>query len=605
MSLTPLLRSHLPEVSFSPITTLGELEDRTFVISDPRTVCIHRRKTALDFSLQTGMRAVQGFGSQVQKVSTQSVNGHSQIEYTFPFLPSQDDWAILLKSLMHQLDPVRLLIRLKPLSQAKQHGHTMEQLIQTCDQVMEAHQDFIPAHRKAKQLRAAALKQQAEKAGTCFQLGIFVLTHNAPDLGLARVVGRSMSRSTRLEDEDDLFQGGFVCTDLGRASAQETNYVYEVDSFSVREAAAAFRLPSPPLEDIPGLPVQRARTCLAFLPEPSREQSRLRLFVNAHQGSRQPVYQSVDDRMKHTFVLGQTGTGKSTLLESMILQDIRAGHGLAVIDPHGDLVEPILGKIPRERSRDVVFFDMLDREYPPGFNLLEWQTLMERDMIVDDLYMTLDRLYDMQQTGGPMFESHFRSMLKLLMGDQHHEDYVPTLLEFSLCYQDRDFRRWLKTRTSDKQVLDFIKEAERTEGDVNLDNVSTYITSKFNRFIQDTSLRRIIGQDLLSAVMGNVGTLLFFRVGQQDAPVLAPMLQPRFNGLDLVNLPDWQGYTKLQLGRSNIQPFSFVTEKDETPNSQARARQNRNFSRKHYGRPADEVDEEIAARRERVLEMAE
>ncbi|MCF8109186.1 MAG: hypothetical protein K9J81_09360, partial [Desulfohalobiaceae bacterium] len=89
-----------------------------------------------------------------------------------------------------------------------------------------------------------------------------------------------------------------------------------------------------------------------------------------------------------------------------------------------------------------------------------------------------------------------------------------------------------------------------------------------------------------------------------DAPVLAPMLQPRFNGLDLVNLPDWQeGYTKLQLGRSNIQPFSFVTEKDETPNSQPRARQNRNFSRKRYGRPADEVDEEIAARRARVMDF--
>lgn len=215
-----------------------------------------------------------------------------------------------------------------------------------------------------------------------------------------------MSTSTRFEEEEDRFQGDFDCKDLGRASAQETDYVYEVDSFSVREAAAAFRLPSPPLEDIPGLPVQRARTCLAFLPEPSREQSRLRLFVNAHQDSRQPVYQSVDDRMKHTFVLGQTDTGKSTLLESMILQDIRAGHGLAVIDPHGDLVEPILGKIPRERSRDVVFFDMLDREYPPGFNLLEWNTLME----------------------------------------------------FSLCYQDEDFRQWLKARNSDKQVLDFIKE---------------------------------------------------------------------------------------------------------------------------------------------------
>ena len=437
----------------------------------------------------------------------------------------------------------------------------------------------------------------------------------------------------------------------------------------------------------------------------------MRLFVNSHQGGRQPVYQSVEDRMKHCFVLGQTGTGKSTLLESMILQDIHAGRGLAVIDPHGDLVEPILGKIPKERSRDVIYFNMLDREYPPGFNLLEWRTLEERDMIVDDLYLTLDRLYDMRETGGPMFESHFRNMIKLLMGDRKNPLFVPTLLEFSLCYRDRKFRRWLKEQIHDPQVLDFITQAEDTRGDADLDNVSTYITSKFNRFVQDTTLKRIIGQektsldfegimnsgkillvnmgkgrfgpvvssllanqlvtkfklaamkrgdmpsekrrdfflyvdeahnlpvenfmellsearkyrmglimatqyvaqlkgrlqgqDLLSAVMGNVGTLLFFRVGQQDAPVLAPMLQPRFNSLDLVNLPDWQGYSKLQLGRSNVQPFSFVTEKDDSPCSQARARQNRNFSRTKYGTYYKEVDEQIAARRERVLEMAE
>ncbi len=116
---------------------------------------------------------------------------------------------------------------------------------------------------------------------------------------------------------------------------------------------------------------------------------------------------------------------------------------------------------------------------------------------------------------------------------------------------------------------------------------------------------KLHGQDLLSAVMGNVGTLLFFRVGQEDAPVLASMLQPRFNGLDLDNLPDWQGYTKLQLGRSNVQSFSFVTEKDESPWNEFLNMRNRDLSRERYGRPADEVDEEIAARRERVLEKAE
>ncbi len=420
------------------------------------------------------------------------------------------------------------------------------------------------------------------------------------------------------------------------------------------------------------------------------------------------MLQSLDDRMKHTFILGQTGTGKSTLMESMIIQDIRSGHGLAVIDPHGDLVESILGKIPKERTKDTIYFDMLDWEYPIGLNLLEWKTVEERDMIIDDLYFTMDRLYDMKLTGGPVFETHFRNMLKLLMGDQHHEYFIPTMLEFSLCYQNKRFRSWLKKRICDPQVVDFVNEAEAIEGDFSLQNISFYITSKLNRFIQDGTIKRIIGQertsldfesimntgkillvkmgkgrlgpvvsslltnqlvskfklatmkrgempvnkrrdfflyvdeahnlpvenfmdllsearkyrtglimatqymsqltskdpsqDLLSAILGNVGTLVLFRMGQLDAHQLAPILQPRFSSLDLVNLPDWQGYTKPQLGRNNIQPFSFETEKDNTTYIDFIARHVREFSRNRYGTHYSRVDEQIARRRKKIFE---
>ena len=96
---------------------------------------------------------------------------------------------------------------------------------------------------------------------------------------------------------------------------------------------------------------------MAALPHKTPGGKKLKLCLSNHQGVSQEVVQTPDDRMKHTFILGQTGTGKSTLMESMILQDIDAGHGVAVIDPHGDLVDPLLGKIPKERSRDVVYFD--------------------------------------------------------------------------------------------------------------------------------------------------------------------------------------------------------------------------------------------------------
>jgi hypothetical protein len=122
-------------------------------------------------------------------------------------------------------------------------------------------------------------------------------------------------------------------------------------------------------------------------------------------------------------------------------------------------------------------------------------TIEERDLIVDELYMTMDRLYDLRQTGGPIFETNFRGMLKLLMGDKPRNGFVPTILEFAMCYLEKDFRKWLGKSVADPQIQDFIKELDRTCGEASLNNLSPYITSKFSRFTSDTTLRRIIGQD--------------------------------------------------------------------------------------------------------------
>ncbi|MEK7499012.1 MAG: DUF87 domain-containing protein, partial [Patescibacteria group bacterium] len=92
---------------------------------------------------------------------------------------------------------------------------------------------------------------------------------------------------------------------------------------------------------------------------------------NIYRGIETPVYLAESDRRRHLYLIGQTGTGKTTMFLNMIIQDIYAGHGVGVIDPHGDLIEEILQHIPSERAKDVVLFDPRDKDMPLGFNILE------------------------------------------------------------------------------------------------------------------------------------------------------------------------------------------------------------------------------------------
>ena len=147
---------------------------------------------------------------------------------------------------------------------------------------------------------------------------------------------------------------------------------------------------------------------MQLFPEIKEKDDSITLFENVHGSIHQPVFMDLPDRLRHICIFGQTGTGKSTLLEYMIMQDIKAGRGLALIDPASDMADSILGKIPMEREKDVIVFDTADSERPVGFNIFQYKDVRERDLIIDELYVTLDHIYDMHQTGGPIFESNMR-----------------------------------------------------------------------------------------------------------------------------------------------------------------------------------------------------
>ncbi len=258
---------------------------------------------------------------------------------------------------------------------------------------------------------------------------------------------------------------------------------------STEELASVFHLPLSG-SSLPGVRWLKARSA----PAPWGMSEGISLGVNKYRGRETEVRLAKTDRRRHLYVIGQTGTGKTGLLQRLIHQDVDRGAGLCVIDPHGDLTESILGLIPKERWEDVVLFDPTDLEKPFGLNMLEYnpQHPEQKTFIIDELINIFNKLYDLKATGGPLFEQYTRNALLLLM-DYPERGY--TLMDVPRVLADKNFRRSLLSQTENPVVKDFWeKEAEKAGGEASLANMVPYITSKFNAFISNDFMRPIVGQ---------------------------------------------------------------------------------------------------------------
>ena len=216
---------------------------------------------------------------------------------------------------------------------------------------------------------------------------------------------------------------------------------------------------------------------------------------NIFRFERKPVYITEDDRRRHIYIIGQTGTGKSTLMTNMVIGDIKAGKGVSIIDPHGGLIEKILELIPKERADDVIIFDPSDIWHPLGMNMLEYDFNKpeQKTFIVNEMFNILDKLYDMKTVGGPMFEQYTKNAILLLMEDALNEP--ATLMEIPRIFTDPEFRNRKLSRIANPVVIDFWeKEALKATGEHSLVNMAPYITSKFNNFTANDYMRPIIGQ---------------------------------------------------------------------------------------------------------------
>lgn len=211
-------------------------------------------------------------------------------------------------------------------------------------------------------------------------------------------------------------------------------------------------------------------------------------------GDKRSIRMTDDDRTRHLYIVGQTGTGKSVTLQNLVIQDMKAGKGLCVIDPHGDLIEKLLERVPKERIDDIIVFDPGDLTRPLGINMLEYDFNKpeQKSFIINEIQAIFNQLFD-KEGMGPMFGRYMRNALELLMGDAMNEP--ATLIEIPRLFIDDEYRERKLARCKNPSVVDFWeKEASKTSGDWSLANMVAYVASKFDDFITNAYMRPIIGQ---------------------------------------------------------------------------------------------------------------
>ncbi len=243
------------------------------------------------------------------------------------------------------------------------------------------------------------------------------------------------------------------------------------------------------------------------------------------------IYMKPEDRPRHFYMIGQTGTGKSQFLMSLALQDIYNGEGVAVIDPHGSDINELLTKIPEERMEDVVFFDAADNERPMGMNLLQADTEEERHMAINFFIELLYKLYDPNHQGimGPQLERALRNCMLTAMTDPQ-----ATLIDAMRLLIDDKYSQKFLDKVKDPLVLRYWDEVSQTTQNRKGETMG-YFVSKLDRFVTDITLRKIIGQPKTTIdfndIMANkkifLADLSKGKIGEENSNFIGLLLVPK------------------------------------------------------------------------------
>jgi hypothetical protein len=270
----------------------------------------------------------------------------------------------------------------------------------------------------------------------------------------------------------------------------------------------------------------------------------LYLGKSVYRGEERPVFISENDRRRHAYIIGKTGAGKTELMRDMILQDIKEGKGVCLIDPH-DLAESILGFIPPERAEDVIYFDPSDTDRPMGLNLMEAETEDQKHMVANSIIGLMYKLFDPYKTGmvGPRFEHGVRNAMLTVMADKGS-----TFIELIRVMTDPDYVKELLPKVDDPEVVRYWTKQIAQTADFHKSEVLDYTVSKFGRFVTNRTMRNIIGQSKSAFDFRKVmdeGKILIInlakgRLGEENSNFLGLILVPRIlsAAMSRVNIPE-------------------------------------------------------------------
>ena len=337
-----------------------------------------------------------------------------------------------------------------------------------------------------------------------------------------------------------------------------------------KELAGLYHFPDSRYNKIPNIDWISYRV---LPPPPNIPAEGILLGINKHRAVDTPIRFHPEDRTRHHYIIGKSGTGKSALLSWMSRQDIQRGEGVCIVDPHGDLIEDALAHTPKERAKDIVLFDPADSERPMGLNLLEARTPEEKDRAALDAMEIFIKLFG-NEIFGPRIQHYFRNGCLTLMDD---EEEGATLIDVPRLFVDDEFQRYKVAKCKNPVVRSFWEHEIAKTGAREKEEMIPYFSAKFGPFITNTTMRNIIGQPKsafnIREIMDSGKVLLVNlskgRIGDVNAQLL---------GLIFVNKVNMAALSRADVSRKKRRRFylyvdefqNFVTEAFATILSEAR-----------------------------------